>query len=158
LAKPLAGGLPLGATVALEDVMSALKLGDHSTTFSGNPLVCAAGCAAIDVLLEEKMVERAAKQGAYLKANLEKLQTKHKSVKEVRGLGLMLGMETKFDVLNILLKAKEKGVLVLDAGRNVVRFLPPFVISTDQIDKAISVLDSVLEEEENARASSASSN
>jgi acetylornithine/LysW-gamma-L-lysine aminotransferase len=138
--------------------MSALKLGDHSTTFSGNPLVCAAGCAAIDVLLEEKMVERAAKQGAYLKANLEKLQTKHKSVKEVRGLGLMLGMETKFDVLNILLKAKEKGVLVLDAGRNVVRFLPPFVISTDQIDKAISVLDSVLEEEENARASSASSN
>jgi acetylornithine/LysW-gamma-L-lysine aminotransferase len=138
--------------------MSALKLGDHSTTFSGNPLVCAAGCAAIDVLLEEKMVERAAKQGVYLKANLEKLQTKHKSVKEVRGLGLMLGMETKFDVLNILLKAKEKGVLVLDAGRNVVRFLPPFVISTDQIDKAISVLDSVLEEEENARASSASSN
>jgi acetylornithine/LysW-gamma-L-lysine aminotransferase len=158
LAKPLAGGLPLAATVAREEVMSALKLGEHSTTFSGNPLVCAAGCAAIDVLLEEKMAERAAKQGAYLKTNLEKLQTKHKSVKEVRGLGLMLGMETKFDVLNILLKAKEKGVLLLDAGRNVVRFLPPFVISTEQIDKAISVLDSVLEEEENARASSAPSN
>src|SRR5512135_1199484 len=68
LAKPLAGGLPLGATVAREEVMSALKLGDHSTTFSGNPLVCAAGCAAIEVLLEEKMVERAAKQGARLKA------------------------------------------------------------------------------------------
>ncbi len=154
LAKPIAGGLPLGATVAREDVMSALKLGDHSTTFSGNPLVCAAGCAAIDVLLEEKMVERAAKQGAYLKTNLEKLLTKHKSAKEVRGLGLMLGMETKFDVLNVLLKAKEKGVLMLDAGRNVIRFLPPFVIETEQIDKVISVLDSVLEEEENARASS----
>jgi len=158
LAKPLAGGLPLGATVAREEVMSALKLGDHSTTFSGNPLVCAAGCAAIDVLLEEKMVERAAKQGAYLKTKLEKLQATHKSVKEVRGLGLMQGMETKFDVLNVLLKAKEKGVLVLDAGRNVVRFLPPFVITNEQIDKTISVLDSVLEEEENARASSAPTN
>ena len=158
LAKPLAGGLPLGATVAREDVMSALKLGDHSTTFSGNPLVCAAGCAAIDVLLEEKMVEKAAKMGAYFKTGLEKLQAKHKSVKEVRGLGLMLGIETKFDVLNVLLKAKEKGVLVLDAGRNVVRFLPPFVISTEQIDRVISVLDGVLEEEENARASGAPSN
>ncbi len=158
LAKPLAGGLPLGATVAREDVMSALKIGDHSTTFSGNPLVCAAGCAAIDVLLEEKMVEKAAKQGAYFKANLEKLQTKHKSVKEVRGLGLMLGMESKFDVLNILLKAKEKGVLVLDAGKTVVRFLPPFVITTEQIDKTIAVLDEVLEEEENARTSGAAPN
>jgi acetylornithine/LysW-gamma-L-lysine aminotransferase len=158
LAKPLAGGLPLGATVAREDVMSSFKLGDHSTTYSGNPLVCAAGCAAIDVLLEEKMAEQAAKMGAYFKANLEKLQAKHKSVKEVRGLGLMLGMETKFDVLNVLLKAKEKGVLVLDAGRNVVRFLPPFVISKEQIDKAISVLDSVLGEEENARTSDTSVN
>lgn len=158
LAKPLAGGLPLGATIAREDIMSALKLGEHSTTFSGSPLVCAAGCAAIDVLLEEGMVERAAKLGAYFKTNLEKLLTKHKSVKEVRGLGLMLGMETKFDVLNVLLKAKDRGVLVLDAGRNVVRFLPPFVIETQQIDKVISVLDSVLEEEENARASSATTN
>jgi acetylornithine/LysW-gamma-L-lysine aminotransferase len=158
LAKPLAGGLPLGATVAREDVMSAFKVGDHSTTFSGNPLVCAAGCAALDVLLEEKMVEKAAKMGAYFKAGLEKLQAKHRSVKEVRGLGLMLGMETKFDVLNILLKAKEKGVLVLDAGRNVVRFLPPFLITTEQIDKAVAVLDGVLEEEENARASGAAAN
>jgi acetylornithine/succinyldiaminopimelate/putrescine aminotransferase len=150
--------LPLGATVAREDVMSAFKLGDHSTTYSGNPLVCAAGCAAIDVLLEEKMVERAAKQGAYFKAELEKLLAKHKSLKEVRGLGLMLGMESKFDVLNILLKAKDRGVLVLDAGKTVVRFLPPFVITTEQIDKAVTVLDGVLEEEENARASGASPN
>lgn len=154
LAKPLAGGLPLGATVAREDVMSSFKVGDHSTTFSGNPLVCAAGCAAIDVLLEEKVAEQAAKLGAYFKANLEKLQAKHKSVKEVRGLGLMLGMESRFDVLNILLKSIEKGVLVLDAGKTVVRFLPPFVITKEQIDKAITVLDSVLEEEENARTSS----
>jgi acetylornithine/LysW-gamma-L-lysine aminotransferase len=151
LAKPLAGGLPLGATIAREDVMSSFKVGDHSTTYSGNPLVCAAGCAAIDVLLEEKLAERAAMLGAYFKSNLERLRAKHKSVKEVRGLGLMLGMETKFDVLGVILKAMENGVLVLDAGRNVLRFLPPLVISKEQIDKAISVLDRVLEEEENAR-------
>jgi acetylornithine/LysW-gamma-L-lysine aminotransferase len=153
LAKPLAGGLPLGATVAREDVMSAFKIGDHSTTYSGNPLVCAAGCAAIDVLLDEKLAERAASLGAYFKTNLEKLAAKHKSVKEVRGLGLMLGMETKFEVLSVLLKALDKGVLVLDAGRNVVRFLPPLVISKEQIDKALAVLDSVIGEEENARTS-----
>jgi len=158
LAKPLAGGLPLGATIAREEVMSSLKLGDHSTTYSGNPLVCAAGCAAIDVLLEENVAGKAAALGAYFKSNLEKLREKHKSVKEVRGLGLMIGMESKFGVLNVLLKCMEQGVLVLDAGKTVVRFLPPFVITKEQIDKVISVLDNVLEEEENARASGASPN
>jgi acetylornithine/LysW-gamma-L-lysine aminotransferase len=158
LAKPLAGGLPLGATLAREDVMSSLKVGEHSTTYSGSPLVCAAGCAAIDVLLEEKLAERAATLGAYFKSKLEKLQSKYRIAKEVRGLGLMLGMEMKFDVLNILLKSMEKGVLILDAGRNVLRFLPPLVINKEQIDKAISVLDSILEEEENARQSSAPAN
>ena len=158
LAKPLAGGLPLGATIAREEVMSSLKLGDHSTTYSGNPLVCAAGCAAIDVLLEENVAGKAAALGAYFISNLEKLREKHKSVKEVRGLGLMIGMESKFGVLNVLLKCMEQGVLVLDAGKTVVRFLPPFVITKEQIDKVISVLDNVLEEEENARASGASPN
>ena len=158
LAKPLAGGLPLGATVAREDIMSSFKVGDHSTTYSGNPLVCAAGCAAIDVLLEEKLADRAATLGAYFKSKLEDLHSRHRTVKEVRGLGLMLGMETKFDVLNVILKAIKNGVLVLDAGRNVLRFLPPLVINTEQINKAISVLDSILEEEENARSSSTAAN
>jgi acetylornithine/LysW-gamma-L-lysine aminotransferase len=158
LAKPLAGGLPLGATVAREDVMSSFKVGDHSTTYSGNPLVCAAGCAAIDVLIQEKLPDRAANMGGYFKSELEKLQSKHRTVKEVRGLGLMLGMEMKFDVLNTLLKVMDKGVLILDAGRNVLRFLPPLVISKEQIDKAISVLGNVIEEEENARPSGAPAN
>ena len=158
LAKPLAGGLPLGATVARADVMSSLKVGEHSTTYSGNPLVCAAGCAAIDVLLKEKLAERAATLGGYFKSELKKLQSKHRIVKEVRGLGLMLGMEMKFDVLNTLLKSMDRGVLVLDAGRNVLRFLPPLVISKEQIDKAISVLDSIMEEEENARSSGTTTN
>jgi acetylornithine/LysW-gamma-L-lysine aminotransferase len=158
LAKPFAGGLPIGITVAKENVMASLKVGDHSTTFSGSPLVCAAGCAAIDVLVEEKLAERAAVLGKYFKDRLEKQQKKYRIVKEVRGLGLMLGMELRYDVLNIILKALENGVLVLDAGRTVLRFLPPLVIEKTQIDKALSVLDAALEEEENARTSGAPAN
>jgi acetylornithine/LysW-gamma-L-lysine aminotransferase len=158
LAKPVAGGLPIGVTIAKENVMSSLKVGEHSTTFSGSPLVCAAACATIDVLLEEKLPERAASLGRYFKTKLEEMQTRHKIIKEVRGLGLMIGVELRFDVLNILLKTMDKGVLILDAGRNVLRFLPPLVIEKEQIDKTLSVLDSVLGEEENARLLGAPSN
>ena len=156
LAKPFAGGLPIGITVAKEHIMSSLKVGEHSSTFSGSPLVCAAACAAIDVLVEEKLAERAATLGGYFKAKLEELQAKHKIVKEVRGLGLMLGVELRYDVLNIILNAMDKGVLILDAGRNVLRFLPPLVIEKEQIDKTISVLDTVIKEKENARTSGTS--
>ena len=147
VAKSVAGGLPLGVTIAKEDVMSSLKLGEHTTTFGGNPLVCAAACAAIDILIEEKLVERAATLGAYFKEKLVDLQVKHKVVREVRGLGLMLGMELRFDVLQIILQAMDKGVLILDAGRNVLRFLPPLVIEKEQIDKVMAILDTILEEE-----------
>jgi acetylornithine/LysW-gamma-L-lysine aminotransferase len=148
LAKPFAGGLPIGITVAKEDIMSSLKIGEHSTTFSGSPLVCAAGCAAIDALVKDKLAERAATLGGYFKAKLEELQAKYNIVKEVRGLGLMLGMEFRYDVRNIILKTMEKGVLVLDAGRTVLRFLPPLVIEKEQIDKAVAVLDEVIGAEE----------
>jgi acetylornithine/LysW-gamma-L-lysine aminotransferase len=158
LAKPFAGGLPIGITVGKEEIMSSLKIGEHSTTFSGNPIVCAAGCAAIDAILEENLVDRASALGKYFKEELEKLHAKYKIVKEVRGLGLMLGMELRYDVLNLITKSLKNGVLVLDAGRTVLRFLPPLVIEKDQIDKAIRVLDSALEEEEDARTSSTSSN
>jgi acetylornithine/LysW-gamma-L-lysine aminotransferase len=154
LAKPFAGGLPIGITIAKENIMSSLKVGEHSTTFSGSPLICAAGCAAIDALLEEKLADKAATNGKYFKSQLEALQSKHKIIKEVRGLGLMLGMELRYDVYNVILKALGKGVLVLDAGRTVVRLLPPLVIEKAQIDKAISVLDTALGEDENERASS----
>src|SRR6202142_1033641 len=137
LAKPFAGGLPIGITVARENIMSSLKVGEHSTTFSGSPLVCAAGCAAVDALVEENLTEHAAEMGNYFKAGLESLMANHKIIKEVRGLGLMLGMELRFEVHNVILKAQAKGVLVLDAGRTVVRLLPPLVIEKQQIDKAI---------------------
>jgi acetylornithine/LysW-gamma-L-lysine aminotransferase len=156
LAKPFAGGLPIGMTVATQEIMSAFKVGEHSTTFSGGPLVCAAGCAAIDALIEENLTEKAATMGKYFKAQLEELAGKHKIVKEVRGLGMMLGMELRFDVYNVLMKCAQNGVLILDAGRNVLRFLPPLVITKVQVDKAIAVLDAALEEEENARTNPSS--
>jgi acetylornithine/LysW-gamma-L-lysine aminotransferase len=154
LAKSVAGGLPLGITIAKENVMSSLKVGEHTTTFSGSPLVCAAACAAINVLVEEKLPERAAMLGRYFKEKLEVLRARHKIVREVRGLGLMLGMELRFDVLNIVLKCMERGVLVLDAGRNILRFLPPLVIEREHIDRVIDILDTVMEEEKNERLSS----
>jgi acetylornithine/LysW-gamma-L-lysine aminotransferase len=143
-AKSLAGGIPMGATFAREEVMAAFQRGEHSSTFSGNPLVCAAASAAIDVLVEEKLPERAATLGGYFKGKLEALAEKYKIVREVRGLGFMLGMEMRFDVYNILLGCMDRGVLVLDAGRNVVRFLPPLVIEKEQIDRVVEVLDEVL--------------
>lgn len=95
--------------------------------------------------------EKAAILGRYFKERLEDLQTRHKIIREVRGLGLMIGVELRFDVLNIILKSMDKGVLILDAGRNVLRFLPPLVIKREHIDKVISVLDTVIEEEEHER-------
>jgi acetylornithine/LysW-gamma-L-lysine aminotransferase len=154
LAKPFAGGLPIGITIAREDLMSTLKVGEHSTTFSGSPIVCAVGCAAIDTLIEEDLVGKASVNGKYFKSQLEKVASKHKIVKEVRGLGLMLGMELRYDVYGVILKALNRGVLVIDAGRTVIRFLPPLVISKEQIDKVIKVLDEALGEEENERSSS----
>lgn len=147
LAKSIAGGLPMGVTFAREEVMAAFQRGEHSSTFSGNPLVCAAASAAIDVLVEEHLPERAAEIGSYFKGKLDGLAGKYKIVREVRGLGLMLGMELRFDVYNILLDCMYNGVLILDAGRNVVRFLPPLVIEKEQINKVIEVLDSALEKE-----------
>jgi acetylornithine/LysW-gamma-L-lysine aminotransferase len=151
LAKSVAGGLPLGVTFAKENVMSSFKIGEHSTTFSGNPLICAAACAAIDVMVEEKLPERAAKLGKYFKERLGELQAKHMIVRDVRGLGLMIGMELKFDVLKILLKSINNGVLILDAGRTILRFLPPLVIEKKHIDRVVTVLDAILEEEEHER-------
>jgi acetylornithine/LysW-gamma-L-lysine aminotransferase len=108
--------------------------------------------------LEEKLPERAATLGRYFKEKLGSLQTRHKIIREVRGLGLMIGVELRFDVLNVLIKSMNEGVLILDAGRNVLRFLPPLVIKQEYIDKVIAVLDKVIAEEEHERLSGSPSN
>ncbi|MFQ6075034.1 MAG: aspartate aminotransferase family protein [Candidatus Bathyarchaeia archaeon] len=151
MAKAVAGGVPMGITIAREDIMASFKTGEHTSTFGGNPLACAAACAAIDVIVEEGLPEKAAKLGAYLMRKLERLRSRYKIVREVRGLGLMQAMEFRFDILSIILKNVERGVLYLDAGRNVLRFLPPLVITKEQIDRMVAILEGVVEEEERER-------
>ena len=96
------------------------------------PLVCAAGCAAIDALVEEKLADKAAVKRQILQRPTRTVSSKHKIIKEVRGLGLMLGMELRYDVYGVIIKTLNKGVLVIDAGRTVVRLLPPLVITNNK--------------------------
>jgi len=151
LAKGVAGGIPIGLTLSRNEIMSSLKVGEHSTTYGGNPLACAAATASIEVLEEENLLEKARLQGDYFASRLNQLKDKHKVTREVRGLGLMIGVETRFEVLNIILGSIERGVLILDAGRNVLRFLPPLVITREHIDRTIQVLDEVIGEKESGR-------
>lgn len=148
VAKGIAGGIPMGATLATADIMSSLKMGEHTSTFGGNPLACAAASATIDVILEEKLVERAAVIGEYFKKQLSQLQEQSKIIRELRGLGLMLGMELRFDVQDILSKAINQGVILLYAGKTVLRFLPPLIIEKTQIDTVVNVLKNIISEEE----------
>ena len=151
LAKGVAGGVPMGVTLARREVMDSLKVGEHTSTFGGNPLACTAASATIDVLISEKLPERAAELGNFFIEELRGLQDEFKVVRDVRGLGLMVGLESRFDVYNILMKALNYGLILLYAGRNVLRFLPPLVISREQIQRGITVLRELLTEEEKAR-------
>lgn len=151
LAKGVAGGVPIGLTLSKNEIMSSLKVGEHSTTYGGNPLACAAAAATIDVLEQENLPERARVEGEYFISKLNQLRDRHKIIREVRGRGLMIGVEARFEVLDVILGSLEKGILVLDAGRNVLRFLPPLVITRSHIDRTIEVLDEVIGEKESGR-------
>lgn len=144
VAKGLAGGIPIGATLAREDVALSLKRGEHTSTFGGNPVACAAASAVIDVLLEEGLPGRADRLGRLFKRELESLRQGHRVVRDVRGFGLMLGVELRFDVREVLLEALNRGIIMLYSGRNVLRFLPPLVIEGSQILEALKVLDETL--------------
>ena len=151
LAKGVAGGIPMGLTLSREEIMASLKVGEHTSTYGGNPIACAAAAATIEVLQEENLSEKARIQGEYLVSRLNQLKEAHKIIREVRGLGLMIGVETRFEVRDFILESIPKGVLVLDAGRNVLRFLPPLVITRPHIDRTIEVLDEVIGEKEHGQ-------
>lgn len=151
LAKGVAGGIPMGLTLSREEIMASLKVGEHTTTYGGNPIACAAAAATIEVLQEENLSEKARIQGEYFVSRLNQLKEAHKIIREVRGLGLMIGVETRFEVRDFILESIPKGVLVLDAGRNVLRFLPPLVITRPHIDRTIEVLDEVIGEKEHGQ-------
>jgi acetylornithine/LysW-gamma-L-lysine aminotransferase len=154
LAKGIAGGIPMGATIAKKEIMDSLKVGEHSATFGGNPLACAAACESIDIILEEKLVERAESLGKYLKETLLTIKGKRRIVREVRGLGLMIGLESRFDVYDMLMKSMDKGVILLYSGKNVIRLLPPLVIDKRQLERASLVIEELLEDEERRKIKS----
>jgi acetylornithine/LysW-gamma-L-lysine aminotransferase len=144
LGKGIAGGFPMGA-VALGPRVSNLSVGQHGSTFGGNPLACAAARATLRTLRELDFPRQAAEKGRYFLERLRELQKRKRRVREVRGLGLMIGIEMRVKVAPILQALQEKGVLALNAGPTVLRLLPPLVIGYEQIDAVVAALDGVLE-------------
>jgi acetylornithine/LysW-gamma-L-lysine aminotransferase len=148
LAKGIAGGVPMGATLVRADILASMSKGEHSSTFGGNPLSCAAGIATLHALTQDGLIENAEKMGKVFKEGLEKLKEKHTMIREIRGKGLMIGVEMKFEVKDILMNLMKEGVLMLYSGRNILRILPPLVISEEDITKVLQALDTVLTQEE----------
>ncbi len=129
IAKPLAGGLPMGAILLREELTHQLKPGDHGSTFGGNPVCAAAALAVLDHLEAPGFLEEIAAKGLYLKRALEKLGRKHKGqIAEVRGLGLMIGIETRGPAAPVMDGLKQRSVLAVKAGERVVRLLPPLIV------------------------------
>lgn len=146
LAKALANGLPMGAMLAKEQVASAFSPGAHASTFGGTPIVSAAALEVCRVIEAEGIVERCRRTAAYFRSKLEWLKSRHESIAEVRGLGLLLGMRLTIDGDPLVLKCMEKGFLINCVQGNILRFVPPLVITEEEIDALIGCLDAILGE------------
>jgi len=142
LAKALGGGLPIGLLGAKGEAADTLLPGDHASTFGGNPVVCAAATAVLQVLLEEGFLARVTKLGNYFMAKLRKLD--YQGIVEVRGLGLIIGLEIAGDGAKVAKLCQEQGLLVNCIGGKTLRFLPPLIIEEEHIDFAVSVLQKAL--------------
>jgi len=151
LAKGIAGGVPMGLTVMRFEILDCLKVGEHSSTFAGNPLACAAGSATIDSLTEDNLVSNSELMGRIFKSGLLKIKEKYKIVREVRGLGMMLGVEMRFDVKDILLDGIKNGILLLYSGRNILRLLPPIVMKEEEVNKSLELIEKLIYNEEKRR-------
>ncbi len=151
LAKGIAGGVPMGATLVKPEILACIGKGEQSSTFGGNPLSCAAGIATIQALTEDGLVDNAAKMGKVFRDGLERLKEKHRIIREIRGKGLMIGVEMKFEVKDILFDAIANNLLMLYSGKNILRLLPPLVISEEDINKTLETLDLILTKEEKRR-------
>ncbi|MDE1863100.1 MAG: aspartate aminotransferase family protein [Thaumarchaeota archaeon] len=151
LAKGIAGGVPMGATLVKPDILACIGKGEQSSTFGGNPLSCAAGVATIQALTEDGLVENASKMGRLFIEGLIRLKERHKIIREVRGKGLMIGVEMKFEVRDILFDGIANNLLLLYSGKNILRLLPPLVISEFDINKSLETLDMIMTKEEQRR-------
>ena len=148
LAKALAGGAPIGTMLAKDRYAGAFAPGTHGSTFGGNPLVCAAALATVRTLLEDGLLNRCEEIGEYLTGELEILSNKYPFVKEVRGIGLMIGMALDIPAADIVKKGHERGVLLNVTHDTVLRFVPPLVVTKQEIDLMISILDGIFAEVE----------
>ncbi len=144
LAKSLGNGVPIGAMGCTDEAAKGFAVGSHGSTFGGNPLCTAAALATVQALLDEQLVENAAGMGEYFREELHTLADKHDVVKEVRGWGLMIGMEVTCPAADIIYALFEKDIIVGPAGAHVVRFLPPLTIHKEDVDTVVSALDDVL--------------
>jgi predicted acetylornithine/succinylornithine family transaminase len=145
LAKPLGGGLPLGAVLVREDRCAAIAVGDHGSTFGGNPVAVAAALAVLERISSEALLQNVERRGAQLRKGLARLARKHpKRVAEVRGLGLMWGMELREEAGPILTELRQRGILATKAGPNVLRVLPPLIIRAAEIRTFLLALDEIL--------------
>jgi acetylornithine/LysW-gamma-L-lysine aminotransferase len=151
LAKGIAGGIPMGLVLAKQEIMDTMKLGEHSSTFGGSPIACAAGTATMEALIDDKLIDNAAKMGVQFKEGLDRLQEKHKIVRQVRGIGMMLAVELRFDVKDILFDGIRRGVLILYSGRNILRLLPPLVMDEMTVSRVVDIIDIILTNEEKRR-------
>ena len=143
LAKALGNGVPIGAFLAKDGVAQAFKPGDHGSTFGGNPLACQAAYTTLSIILNQGVVDNAKEVGSYFYNRLLELKEKYDFIKELRGMGLILGLELDMEAKEIVKKMLDNGILVLTAGKKVLRFLPPLVINIEDVDQVIGVLEEV---------------
>ena len=146
LAKGLAGGIPIGALLAKDFVAAAFVPGDHGSTFGGNPLATGAGLVVMEELIQGGLLENVRKQGQYLTESLQKLKGKYACISAVRGMGLMQGIEMTVATGAVVASAMEQGLLLVGAGSNVIRFVPPLILQKEHIDEAVEILDEVLKD------------
>lgn len=143
-AKALGCGVPVGAFCATEKVASAFKPGDHGTTYGGNPLVCAAVAKVFELFEEEKILENVKSVGDYLYKKLDEVAAKYDFITDHRGVGLMQGLEFNMNVKDVIADCINSGLILISAGTNIIRFVPPLVISNEDVDKMIVILEGVL--------------
>jgi predicted acetylornithine/succinylornithine family transaminase len=145
LAKALGNGFPIGAMLATNKIAKAFIPGNHASTFGGSPLAMAAANATVKTMLQEGILEHCRKMGDYFLLQLKKLQQKHKIIEEVRGKGLMLAAQLNIEGGDIVNECLQRRLLIISAGGKTLRFVPPLIITTQDVDQAIKVLDEVME-------------
>lgn len=143
LAKGLGNGVPVGAMLAKEKIGFAFSYGSHGSTFGGNKLVMSAASSVLDIMLADGFLLQAFDNGNYLQAELKKVLTGNAKVTDVRGLGYMIGIETTENLAELVEKARDKGLIVLTAGTNVIRLLPPLTLTKEEIDQGVAILAEV---------------